>query len=213
MEGEREDQNVGNGGSRWNPTKEQINMLESLYKQGLRTPTAEQIQQITARLRDYGYIEGKNVFYWFQNHKARQRQKQKQKQETFAFYNRFLHSPTPLFPPPYQNVICSPCYLPTSKNDAMYYQQHPKVQLPTASGGFKRSRTSTDSQSMEHISCSSHDQETLDLFPIHPSGILQSRSHDNDQNEFKNPSFSADNSPKLSTSSDDQPFFNFFSGN
>ena len=110
-------------------------------------------------------------------------------------------------------VICSPCYIPTPKSDAMYYQQHPKVQPSTASGGFKRSRTSTDSQSMEHVSCSSHDQETLDLFPIHPTGILQSRSHDNDENEFKNHSFSADNSPKLSTSSDDQPFFNFFSGN
>lgn len=101
------DQALGNGGSRWNPTKEQINMLESLYKQGLRTPTAEQIQHITARLRDFGHIEGKNVFYWFQNHKARQRQKQKQ--ESFAFYNRFLHA-TPVFPP-YQNGILLHLYL------------------------------------------------------------------------------------------------------
>ena len=30
----------------------------------------EQIQRISARLRQYGKIEGKNVFYWFQNHKA-----------------------------------------------------------------------------------------------------------------------------------------------
>ena len=60
--------------SRWNPTKEQISMLENLYKQGIKTPSAEEIQQITARLRAYGHIEGKNVFYWFQNHKARQRQ-------------------------------------------------------------------------------------------------------------------------------------------
>lgn len=87
--------------SRWNPTKEQINMLESLYAQGIRTPSAEQIQQITTRLRAYGHIEGKNVFYWFQNHKARQRQKQKQ--ERIAFINRYLHKsahqPAPLFPP------------------------------------------------------------------------------------------------------------------
>ncbi|BAS75151.1 Os01g0840300, partial [Oryza sativa Japonica Group] len=62
--------------ARWTPTKEQIAVLEGLYRQGLRTPTAEQIQQITARLREHGHIEGKNVFYWFQNHKARQRQKQ-----------------------------------------------------------------------------------------------------------------------------------------
>lgn len=78
--------------SRWNPTKEQINILENLYKQGVRTPSAEQIQQITSRLKAYGHIEGKNVFYWFQNHKARQRQKQKQ-DSTFSYFNHFLHFP------------------------------------------------------------------------------------------------------------------------
>lgn len=104
MEMEMGGSNVnGNGGvagssSRWNPTKEQISMLENLYKQGIKTPSAEEIQQITARLRAYGHIEGKNVFYWFQNHKARQRQKQKQ--ETFAYFNRFLHTPQPFFSPP-----------------------------------------------------------------------------------------------------------------
>ncbi|KAL6979212.1 WUSCHEL-related homeobox [Sarracenia purpurea var. burkii] len=94
MEGEKgvEMSNCGGGAagsSRWNPTKEQISMLESLYKQGVRTPSAEQIQEITARLQSYGQIEGKNVFYWFQNHKARQRQKQKQ--ESIAFFSRYLH--------------------------------------------------------------------------------------------------------------------------
>ena len=43
----------------------------------MRTPNAQQIEQITAQLSKYGKIEGKNVFYWFQNHKARERQKQK----------------------------------------------------------------------------------------------------------------------------------------
>ncbi|CAA2961450.1 wuschel related homeobox 2 [Olea europaea subsp. europaea] len=47
-------------------------MLESLYMQGLRTPSAQQIQQITNRLRAFGQIEGKNVFYWFQNDKLLQ---------------------------------------------------------------------------------------------------------------------------------------------
>lgn len=84
--------------SRWNPTKEQITVLENLYKQGIKTPSADEIQQITARLRAYGHIEGKNVFYWFQNHKARQRQKQKQ--ENIAYFNRFLHRPQPIFPSP-----------------------------------------------------------------------------------------------------------------
>ncbi|KAJ0978473.1 hypothetical protein J5N97_013969 [Dioscorea zingiberensis] len=46
-----------------------------MYRSGIRTPNASQIQQITAHLSYYGKIEGKNVFYWFQNHKARDRQK------------------------------------------------------------------------------------------------------------------------------------------
>jgi hypothetical protein len=64
-------------GTRWNPTPDQIRILEMFYKGGMRTPNAEQIEHITAQLRQYGKIEGKNVFYWFQNHKARERQKQK----------------------------------------------------------------------------------------------------------------------------------------
>ncbi|KAK7358133.1 hypothetical protein VNO77_00054 [Canavalia gladiata] len=68
--------------SRWNPTPEQLRALEELYTRGTRTPSAEQIQQITAQLRRFGKIEGKNVFYWFQNHKARERQKRRRQMES-----------------------------------------------------------------------------------------------------------------------------------
>lgn len=61
--------------SRWSPTPVQLLVLEELYRQGTKTPSAEQIQQIASQLRQFGKIEGKNVFYWFQNHKARERQK------------------------------------------------------------------------------------------------------------------------------------------
>ncbi|KAF7004049.1 hypothetical protein CFC21_019304 [Triticum aestivum] len=65
-------------GARWTPTPEQVKILKDLYYDcGIRSPTAEQIQRIAARLRQYGRIEGKNVFYWFQNHKARERQKKR----------------------------------------------------------------------------------------------------------------------------------------
>ncbi|XWS50823.1 hypothetical protein CRYUN_Cryun12cG0122300 [Craigia yunnanensis] len=67
--------------SRWNPTPEQLRTLEELYRRGTRTPSANQIQHITAQLRRYGKIEGKNVFYWFQNHKARERQKHRRQME------------------------------------------------------------------------------------------------------------------------------------
>ncbi|KAL7602115.1 WUSCHEL-related homeobox 3 [Lactuca sativa] len=69
----------GGGSSRWSPTPEQLKFLERMYRGGLKTPSATQIQQITTRLSTYGNIQCKNVFYWFQNHKARDRQKLRKK--------------------------------------------------------------------------------------------------------------------------------------
>lgn len=68
--------------SRWSPTPEQLHILEELYRRGTRTPSTEHIKHITAQLRRYGKIEGKNVFYWFQNHKARERQKRRRQLES-----------------------------------------------------------------------------------------------------------------------------------
>ncbi|KAL2461747.1 WUSCHEL-related homeobox 1 [Abeliophyllum distichum] len=68
--------------SRWNSPPEQLQTLEELYRRGTRTPSAEQVHIITAQLRRYGKIEGKNVFYWFQNHKARERQKRRRQIES-----------------------------------------------------------------------------------------------------------------------------------
>ncbi|KAG2327445.1 hypothetical protein Bca52824_010173 [Brassica carinata] len=65
--------------TRWCPMPEQLMILEEMYQSGIRTPNDVQIQQITAHLAFYGCIEGKNVFYWFQNHKARDRQKLRKK--------------------------------------------------------------------------------------------------------------------------------------
>ncbi|KAM1473347.1 hypothetical protein ACFX2I_029494 [Malus domestica] len=65
--------------SRWCPAPEQLMLLEEMYRAGIRTPNASHIQHITAQLSFYGKIEGKNVFYWFQNHKARDRQKLRRK--------------------------------------------------------------------------------------------------------------------------------------
>lgn len=73
----------GNGGvtgtkcGRWNPTSEQVKVLTDLFRSGLRTPSTDQIQKISSQLSFYGKIESKNVFYWFQNHKARERHKRR----------------------------------------------------------------------------------------------------------------------------------------
>ena len=71
----------------WNSTNEQIALLEATYSQGISIPSRHQIDQIASRLRVYGSIEAKNVFYWFQNRKARE--KQRQKQERMASINPF----------------------------------------------------------------------------------------------------------------------------
>ncbi|KAI3928752.1 hypothetical protein MKW98_024353 [Papaver atlanticum] len=105
--------------SRWNPTKEQIDMLEGFYKAGITTPSAAEIQHMTSKLRMYGDIEGKNVFYWFQNHKARQRQRQVR--HSYGYYDprghlnhQFLHnqisSPVGFAPYPSPNTNGNPLF-------------------------------------------------------------------------------------------------------
>ncbi|KAH7677958.1 Homeobox domain-containing protein [Dioscorea alata] len=65
--------------TRWCPTPEQKMELEDMFRSGLQRPDASQIQMITTYLSCYGKIEGKNVFYWFQNQRARERLKLRQR--------------------------------------------------------------------------------------------------------------------------------------
>ncbi|RAL46141.1 hypothetical protein DM860_006295 [Cuscuta australis] len=177
-------------GSRWNPTKEQINLLERFYNEGIRTPSAEQIQQITAVLRAFGHIEGKNVFYWFQNHKARQRQKLKQHHFAAAAASPFFNpSPSqyhhfPLyynFPPQSRpNVIYRP-YQPQS--DVGLYTKSPGLFFPAVEtpGYFRKSPKIDQNEKAvredeeEESKCAKEKErmrETLELFPLCPTGIL-----------------------------------------
>ncbi|GMJ07886.1 WUSCHEL 1, WUSCHEL [Hibiscus trionum] len=83
--------------TRWSPTTDQIRILKDLYyNNGVRSPSADQIQRISSRLRQYGKIEGKNVFYWFQNHKARERQKKRFSTSTTIDHHHHvpMHRPT-----------------------------------------------------------------------------------------------------------------------
>ncbi|XAR60563.1 hypothetical protein NMG60_11033990 [Bertholletia excelsa] len=240
MEGSESVSSAGAGGStpsnsRWNPTKEQINLLEGLYKQGIRTPTAEQIQQITSRLKAFGHIEGKNVFYWFQNHKARQRQKQKQ--ESLAYFNHYLHRASPLFPPPRANVVCSPHYL--QQNELGFYPKYPKVFIPggvtwkqkpdrvdhmtaCGAGGSASAPFMINGRSDHNGGIKgTHDcrQETLPLFPVEPTGILQARTSASSSlasTSAENPPSSSEITGVEEYATQDhqhQPFFDFFSGN
>jgi len=68
----------GSGSRRWKPTMEQKaileSMLESMHRKGIRSPKVQEIESITERLQKFGRVEGKNVFYWFQNVNARERE-------------------------------------------------------------------------------------------------------------------------------------------
>ncbi|XP_022863646.1 WUSCHEL-related homeobox 2-like [Olea europaea var. sylvestris] len=149
----------GPGGSRWNPTKEKINLLENLYMQGLKTPGAEQIQLIKNRLKASGHIEGHNVLYWFQNHKTRQGQKQ----DNIASFNRFLPK-NPVFPPNL-NVVCGPCFRqPPPQADLELYQQCSKMPLY---GGFKRRLIPENNDKNKHPACQKYNRF------MHPRSINQ----------------------------------------
>ncbi|XP_065866324.1 WUSCHEL-related homeobox 2 [Euphorbia lathyris] len=222
---------VSQANPRWNPTKDQINILENMYKQGVRTPSADQIQQITARLKAFGDIEGKNVFYWFQNHKARQRQKQKQ--ETFDSITRYLYkSNQPMFlPPSCPNGVYGTYYLP--QGEIGLYPPYPKVLIPCA--GIKRRHRSAGYEAVlpnnyypnSNIEVGSRNrgrnriQETLPLFPLHPTGDLE--QEEKEVNVFSNNSAASESingTPSSSSetaingvheASDHKPFFDFFS--
>ncbi|XP_061343219.1 WUSCHEL-related homeobox 4-like [Gastrolobium bilobum] len=140
------------GGTRWNPTQEQIGILEMLYRGGMRTPNAQQIEQITAQLSKYGKIEGKNVFYWFQNHKARERQKQKRNTLGLS------HSPrTP--------TIHSITNLETTRGEVIEREEEDSPYKKCRRWGFECS----EEQSV--LSCEEEEEHrTLELFPLHPEG-------------------------------------------
>ncbi|XP_027356148.1 WUSCHEL-related homeobox 4-like isoform X1 [Abrus precatorius] len=140
------------GGTRWNPTQEQIGILEMLYKGGMRTPNAQQIEQITAQLGKYGKIEGKNVFYWFQNHKARERQKQKRNSLSFS------HSPRT---PTIHSVT-----LETTRGEVVEGDNE-------EDSPYKKKCRRWVFECLEEQSRLQGEEEehrTLELFPLHPEG-------------------------------------------
>ncbi|KAL8138562.1 hypothetical protein V2J09_004563 [Rumex salicifolius] len=87
------------GTTRWRPTAEQLMILEELFKGGIKSPTSQQVQKITARLKEHGKVESKNVFYWFQNHKAREKQKLRKTHKDVLCYANLL--PHPHFASPF----------------------------------------------------------------------------------------------------------------
>ncbi|GFP83480.1 wuschel-related homeobox 4 PjWOX4 [Phtheirospermum japonicum] len=156
------------GGTRWNPTQEQIGILEMLYRSGMRTPNAQQIEQITAQLAKYGKIEGKNVFYWFQNHKARERQKQKRNSLGLS------HSPrTPTSP------FAAAASTTTTTSLLLSPASGVEEELSDGTPYKRKCKSWAFDQFLEEVnkSCTADDEveqevenRTLKLFPLHPEG-------------------------------------------
>ncbi|KAJ6288294.1 hypothetical protein OIU76_024309 [Salix suchowensis] len=197
-----EDNNGGAKGSflcrqtstRWTPTADQIRILKELYYiKGVRSPNGAEIQQISARLRKYGKIEGKNVFYWFQNHKARERQKKIFTNEV-PMQQRTAWKPEDYYSYKYSNSNNNPGFSSSSANTgavstvgqrdihgygSVTMQEKTFWDCPVpaggsnigAGGGSMMSNTNYGSG----ISCAVFDQdqeadaeiETLPLFPMH----------------------------------------------
>ncbi|GKV08214.1 hypothetical protein SLEP1_g19879 [Rubroshorea leprosula] len=189
--------------TRWSPTPEQLMILEEMYRGGVRTPNATQIQQITTHLSFYGKIEGKNVFYWFQNHKARERQKlrrklskqlQQQQQQLFHRHqmqqnNHLVHffdssvspglsfySPNTGFLPQLVGILDQ-----DGQTKVMNYTWN-KVDVPEKGGMMDKSMMSmygSDWLMMMDVSpplspcCKRPPPKTLELFPVSASNLKE----------------------------------------
>ncbi|KAJ7550551.1 hypothetical protein O6H91_07G105600 [Diphasiastrum complanatum] len=65
------DKTPGAARPRWKPTAIQISILEFIFSNSDLLPGDNDIMAITDALRQYGPVEEVNVFYWFQNRRAR----------------------------------------------------------------------------------------------------------------------------------------------
>ncbi|XP_039049819.1 WUSCHEL-related homeobox 4-like [Hibiscus syriacus] len=122
-----------------------------LYRGGMRTPNAQKIEQITAHLGKYGKIEGKNVFYWFQNHKARERQKLKRSSLGFT------HSARNSAPITTITLDTRVEIMERSDEDSPYKRR-------CKSWSFEYLEDESGSP------CKEEENRTLELFPLHPEG-------------------------------------------
>ncbi|XP_010688724.1 WUSCHEL-related homeobox 4 isoform X2 [Beta vulgaris subsp. vulgaris] len=152
------------GGTRWNPTQEQIGILEMLYRGGMRTPNAQQIEQITEQLSKYGKIEGKNVFYWFQNHKARERQKQKR---TILGLSHNPRTPTAATATATATTQLNASTTLTLDTRVEFIDQ--EEQISPYKRKF-RNWTFKSSEEKQKKDYTNEEDKTLELFPLHPEG-------------------------------------------
>ncbi|XP_072975093.1 WUSCHEL-related homeobox 3-like [Typha angustifolia] len=140
-------------------------VLEEMYRSGVRTPNASQIQQITAHLSQFGRIEGKNVFYWFQNHKARERQKLRRRlSRHYNLLYSYNHSQYPPSPTQLPFFHINPSITTT------HHFLHQGELVNDATIGYGRTvMMCKDLDNVNYIPPSCKPLKTLDLFPTKSS--------------------------------------------
>ncbi|XP_047059341.1 WUSCHEL-related homeobox 9-like [Lolium rigidum] len=154
---------VGVKCGRWNPTAEQVKVLTELFRAGLRTPSTEQIQRISTHLGAFGKVESKNVFYWFQNHKARERHHHKKRrrvassspesssnEEEISGLRAAVRDAEPA------DLVLQP---PESKREARSYNHHQRIMACYV-------RDVVEQEAMWERPTTTREVETLELFPL-----------------------------------------------
>ncbi|XP_059302642.1 WUSCHEL-related homeobox 3-like [Lycium ferocissimum] len=169
---------------RWKPTPHQLMILQDLYRKGLTNPNSSQVQMITANLSMYGKIQWKNVFYWFQNHKARERQSMRKKlfQQMQKYTNDDAQNP-PSPPPPSSNTAAVNYQLYPNSPTIFLHQVEATDASPhmvnylreincmmKTNGGDWILMTNEGSSSIVHCS-NNRPLRTLELFPVAATGF------------------------------------------
>ncbi|XP_019179494.1 PREDICTED: WUSCHEL-related homeobox 3-like [Ipomoea nil] len=185
---------------RWSPTPEQLMVLQELYRKGLRNPNSSQVRTITAHLSLYGKVEGKNVFYWFQNHKARDRQKLR-KALLKQMHHRHLPFPAPP-PPPSATAVTTPNHHPKSLLDSASSHRHSLFNNPNTflhhQGGDEEGSDMENCMMMRMYGRDwmlmmggmlptfpcyvDRTPKTLELFPLKSTNMKDDQSSSNDDN-------------------------------
>src|SRR6516165_3172987 len=59
---------------RWKPEEAQLRILEEAFRNnGGHSPSIEQILLLTTQLQQYGEVEARNIFFWFENRRRKER--------------------------------------------------------------------------------------------------------------------------------------------
>src|SRR6516165_7679659 len=60
--------------TRWKPEEAQLRILEEVFRNNVgHSPSTAQILLLTTQLQQYGEVEARNIFFWFENRRRKER--------------------------------------------------------------------------------------------------------------------------------------------